>query len=389
MMNPIRIVRHLDWRVVFIVLALVLFTWPYMRSASYRSDRGGQGHYTSSPQKQLVWAAAGVAAALLLLVPSYRVLTQISIFLYTGSLVLLVAVRLYGRVINRATRWIELGGGIRFQPSELAKIATLLLLAHVLSDRHKARRFGHIVGVFALAAVPAGLIAIQPDLGTALIFIPMAAAMVYVAEARPRHLVTLALAAVLAMPLLWMGMKPGQRDRVTVWLRQGQEVTQAERVGRFHDRLQTTIAIGSGGWTGRGLGRGRQNRLNYIGFRNTDFIFAVISEEAGFLGASIVILGYLLFAAAGLDIAARCRERTGRLLAAGAVTLLVAQGMVNMGMATGILPIVGITLPFISYGGSSLVASFLAVSLILNVGLRRPRITFAREELGVKEVPVQ
>ncbi|MFO7897910.1 MAG: FtsW/RodA/SpoVE family cell cycle protein [Planctomycetota bacterium] len=381
-MIRVRRLKQLDWRLVAAIFALVLLTWPYMRSASYRSGRGGDGYYTSSPQKQIAWVVVSSAVALALLIPGYRALAQTSVFAYGGGLLLLALVLLFGRVINGAKSWLVLTGSVRLQPSELAKITTLLLLAHVLSDRHKVGRMRQVAGVLALAAVPAAMIAAQPDLGTALMFVPMAVAMVFVAGARPRHLLVLALAAVAAAPVFWSGMSESQRSRVTVWLRQNKELTRTERVGRFHHRLQSTIAIGSGGWTGRGLGNGRQNRLNYVGFRNTDFIFAVICEEAGFLGANIVILGYLLFAGAGLSIAARCREPTGRLIAVGAVALLVTQGLVNIGMATGLLPIVGVTLPFVSYGGSSLLSSFLAISLILNVGLRRPRITFAREELG-------
>ena len=159
--------------------------------------------------------------------------------------------------------------------------------------------------------------------------------------------------------------------------------TQRERVGRFHHLIQSKVAIGSGGWTGKGLGEGTQNKLNYLGFRNTDFVFAVICEEGGFIGANVVILLYLVLAVAGLSIARSCREPVGRLIAVGVVTLLLAQGVVNIAMTIGLLPIVGVTLPFVSYGGSSTLSSFLAVSLLLNVGLRRPRITFAPEELGM------
>jgi rod shape determining protein RodA len=213
-------------------------------------------------------------------------------------------------------------------------------------------------------------------------FVPTSLAMIFVAGARLKHLGVLAGVGLVLLPALWLGMTGTQRARITTWLRQGETLTQAERVGRFHHQIQSRVAIASGRLTGKGLGNGTQNRLNYVGFRNTDFIFAVICEEAGFIGAMIVIGLYLFLAYAGLSIAQRCREPIGRLLAVGAVVMFIAQGFVNIGMTVGALPIVGITLPFVSYGGSSTLASFVAVSLLLNVGLRRPKVTFSREELG-------
>jgi rod shape determining protein RodA len=239
-----------------------------------------------------------------------------------------------------------------------------------------------VLAALAIAAVPCVMIAAQPDLGTALMFVPAAAAMVFVAGARLKHIALLGALVVVCLPAAWLGLSANQRSRITTWLQQGRELTHRERVGRFHHQIQSRIAIASGGFSGRGRGQGPQNRLNYLGFRNTDFIFAVICEEAGFAGASLVIGLYLFLAHAGFRIARRCREPVGRLVAVGVVTVFVTQAFVNIAMTSGVLPIVGVTLPFVSYGGSSTMASFIGVSLLLNVGLRRPRITFSREELG-------
>jgi rod shape determining protein RodA len=381
-MMPLRRLKRLDWPVVVAVFALIAFTWPYMHSASYRSGPNGQGWYTSSPQKQLVWVGVSVVAALVLLVPGYRAMSEFAVVLYLGGLAMLVAVLCFGRTINGARSWLVLSESLRLQPAELVKITTLIALAHYLGRKRAARRFGRVLGALALAAVPAVLIAAQPDLGTALMFVPTSLAMIFVAGARLKHLGVLAGVGLVLLPALWLGMTGTQRARITTWLRQGETLTQAERVGRFHHQIQSRVAIASGRLTGKGLGNGTQNRLNYVGFRNTDFIFAVICEEAGFIGAMIVIGLYLFLAYAGLSIAQRCREPVGRLLAVGAVVMFIAQGFVNIGMTVGALPIVGITLPFVSYGGSSTLASFVAVSLLLNVGLRRPKVTFSREELG-------
>jgi rod shape determining protein RodA len=382
MIGP-RTIRRLDWTLLFAVFALLVFTWPYMKSASWYTGPGGEGYYTSGPDRQIAWVVLGCIAALVLLNVSYRTMAESSTLLYLFGLALLVLVAVRGRRINGAKSWLEITSMVRFQPSEVVKITTIIALGHYLSRESEIRRFGHVLGALALAAVPSVMIAAQPDLGTALMFVPAAVAMVFVAGARLRHLALLAAVTIVMLPVLWLGMSPHQRVRVTTWLNQGRPLTRAERVGRFHHLIQSKVAIGAGGWTGRGRGQGTQNRLNFLGFRNTDFVFAVICEEAGFLGASIVIGLYILLGASGLSIAARCRDRTGRLIAVGVTTLFVFQGFVNIGMTTGLLPIVGVTLPFVSYGGSSTLASFIGVSLLLNVGLRRTRITFSREELGL------
>lgn len=382
-MIGLRQVKRLDWLVIIAVFGLIVFSWPYMKSASYRSGPEGQGWYTNSPEKQVVWTVVGVVLALVLLAPGYRTMCEVSPILYVGGLGLLVLVMLFGRVINGAKSWLVLPADVRLQPSEFVKITTVLFVAHYLSREGAARRMGTVMGALALAVVPAAMIVVQPDLGTALMFIPAAIAMVFVAGARTRHLCILAGIAVVLLPALWGGMNATQRSRIITWLRQGKELTHAERVGLYHHQIQSKVAIGSGGWAGKGLGKGTQNRLNYLGFRNTDFIFAVICEEAGFFGANVIIGLYLLLIGAGLRIAARCREPSGRLIAVGVVALFAAQAYVNIAMTIGLLPIVGVTLPFVSYGGSSILASLIGVSLLLNVGLRRPQVTFSREELGV------
>jgi len=381
-MSALDRIRKLDWTVIVLVVALLAFGWPYMQSASYRSGPDGRGHYTSSPQKQLVWFAVGAILAAILLLPSYRALSELALILYLLGLGALGFVLLFGHEVNGAKSWILLPANVRLQPSELVKIITVVALARYLGREGRARGFRRGVGALGIAAVPCLLIAVQPDLGTALMFVPAAVAMIFVAGVRLKHLALLAAAVVVLLPVAWLGMNATQRGRITTWLRQGRTLTRAERVGRFHHLIQSKIAIGSGRWRGKGLGRGTQNKLNYLGFRNTDFVFAVICEEAGFVGANVVLVLYLLLAAAGLRIAEKCREPVGRLIAVGVVALFVAQGLVNIAMTVGLLPIVGVTLPFVSYGGSSTLASFLGVSLLLNVGLRSPRVTFSREELG-------
>jgi rod shape determining protein RodA len=287
-----------------------------------------------------------------------------------------------GVVVNGARSWIDLPGGIRLQPSELAKITTIIALARFLAPEGRARSMDNVLSALGIAALPAAMIAVHPDLGSALMFVPVALAIIFVAGARLKHLAILALIVAVLLPVAWFQISPTQRTRITTWLGQGRQLTQAERVGQYHHLIQSKVAVGSGGWTGKGLGHGTQNKLNYLGFRNTDFIFAVICEEAGFFGANVILLLYLLLVGSGLTVAQRCREPAGRLMVVGVIALFATQGVVNIAMTIGLLPIVGITLPFVSYGGSSTLASFLGVALVLNVALRRPSVTFSRQELS-------
>ncbi|MCU0914757.1 MAG: rod shape-determining protein RodA [Planctomycetes bacterium] len=354
-------------------------------------------------KKQAVYAVVGVGGFVGANLVNYRRLGAVSYWLYAGVLVLLLLLVVSRHVmplplmpeINGAHCWIQfdLGGrAVNLQPSEFCKLAYILALAWYLRYRSNYRSFRALVGPFVLTLVPIVLILVEPDLGTVLLMMPVLFTMLFMAGARVKHLVLIVLLAVLVSPLLWHKIKPYQRSRISAVLLQSTWIRdQAERspavsnilIGReFSQRrwrwdwgyhiIHSKLAVASGGLAGAGFGRGDFTKYNFLPFRHTDFIFSVIAHQGGFL-ACLAFLGlYVIVVLCGLEIAADNIDPFARLLAVGIVAMFVVQGLVNVGMTLGLMPITGLTLPFVSYGGSSLLVNMMAVGLLNNVGRCRP-----------------
>jgi cell division protein FtsW (lipid II flippase) len=286
--------------------------------------------------------------------------------------------------VNGAYAWIDFGV-IRFQPSEVTKIAFVLVLARYLRFRSNYRTLSGLLPPFALALVPVAMILRQPDLGTALIFIPALFAMLFVAGAKMKHLLAIVGLGAAMVPIIWLAgtdvpvfrhmpelVKEYQRKRVYAMFSRDPATLQATG----YQQENAVIAFGSGGISGKGMGN------IPIGMRvpeaHNDMIFALIGEQFGFFGSAVVLAAYIVLFAAGVEIASATREPFGRLIALGVVSLLAGQTFLNLMVATRMMPVTGITLPFVSYGGSSLLASFIAVGLLLNIGQNRP-LVIARE----------
>jgi rod shape determining protein RodA len=274
-----------------------------------------------------------------------------------------------GSATNAAQSWFELGV-YQVQPSEYAKVAMIVVLAAVFGSRREAPGLRQLAAGLAAVAVVCGLILLQPDFGTFMVFVPILFGVLLVGGVPLRWLLVLALVGsvgVVGMFKLNM-LKEYQKERLTAFIDPSAD---PDGRGYTYNARQALIAIGSGGVTGKGYLRGTQTNLQYVPEQKTDFIFTVVGEELGFAGA-MLLLGLLgLLAWRGLRIAATARDPFGALIAAGVVSMLVFQAFVNIGMTIGIMPITGIPLPFVSYGGSSLVATFLAVGLLENVHMRR------------------
>jgi len=340
----------------------------FVRSASYRSGPMGEGYYTTSPIKQVQWIVLGAFVFAGVLFVNYRHLLEHAYVLYLVGLGLLVFVLFFGvrSETIRARRWISLGV-FRVQPSEFMKILIILCLARYLMYTGSHRRLVGLLGPLALVGVPMALIAREPDLGTALVVLPMVFMMLYVAAARGRHLLLILAVGAASLPALWLNMRPYQKERVLAFLAQDERRPQRDQ----YQLRQAKAAIGSGGPFGKGLGKGTLNRLNFIPASYNDFIFAVICEEWGFVGANFVLALYFLL----LLLCARAAEEThhpgGRLIVVGVLAMIGTQVIVNTAMAAGQLPIVGLTLPLVSYGGSSLLSSLLGLALVVNVSVYR------------------
>ena len=311
--------------------------------------------------RHVMWTAVGILLSVAVANSSYRRWTDWAGLAYGASLVALLVVLLAGAMRLGAARWLSLFG-FSLQPSELMKLATLLALTRYLAGQPLPLP-GRVVGVSALlVGVPALLVFMQPDLGSASVFMALWLGMIWVAGA-PRRIVAGVLGAMLALlPIAWHALKEYQRDRLLAFIN-----PHADPLGTGYTIIQSTIAIGAGRWWGRGWCAGTQNQLSFLPERHSDFIFSVIGEEWGFFGCLAVVALFIVLLTRVLRIALEASDPQGRLLAAGVFAWLGYQAFVNMGMVMGVLPVVGVPLPLISYGGSSMVVIWAALGLLQNV----------------------
>jgi len=301
-----------------------------------------------------------------------RVLASFLHPLYVINVGLLVFVLVLGRVTHGSQRWISLGF-FDLQPSEVAKLLIIITLAKFLSDQDEdIKRLRPVLISLVHVGVPAVLIYLQPDLGTAIVLVFIWAGMVTMAGARFPHLVLVIIPAILAAPLVWLYiLKDYQRERVLIFLD-----PYLDPLGAGYNPIQSLVSVGSGGLWGKGLTAGTQSQLHFLRVQHTDYIFSVLGEELGFVGAIcfFALLAVVLFRA--LRIASNCPEPFGQLVACGVVVMLFSQSFVNVGMNTGLLPVTGIPLPFISSGGSSLLTLLIAEGLLQSIAMHGKRAGF-------------
>jgi rod shape determining protein RodA len=320
------------------------------------------------PLRQAVWGLAGLALLPLVAAIDYRFLESLQKPLYTLIIASLLAVLLVGQVIHGARRWIS---GSSFQPSELAKVLIIVTLAQFLAHHEKdIGHFRYILMSIIHVAVPMVLIYLQPHLGTTIVLAVIWLIMALMAGMRLLHLGILSLVGVLAMPLIWFSLEDYMRDRLLLFVNPAQDPAARYNID------QALISIGSGGWLGKGYASGSQSQLHFLRVRHTDFIFSVIGEEMGLVGALFMfaLLGVILWRI--LRAASLARDSFGRLIACGVAAAIFFQSVVNIGMNLGLLPVMGIPLPFISSGGSSLIALLVAEGLVQGVVMRYRKIEF-------------
>jgi rod shape determining protein RodA len=361
-----RLLRDLDLPLLAITVALVAFGLVVLASATV--SLGGPWAYIRT---RFFHIGVALAALILVLFVDYRRLGGIWRILYGANLLLLVAVLAVGVTRLGAQRWIPLGPFGGFQPSEIAKIILIVTLARYLSSREPPSTLPGLVPSLLHVAVPMLLIVRQPDLGTAMVLGAILVGMLFLAGVRLSLLAGLAGLALMGVPFLWSFLHDYQRARLMVFLDPG-----IDPLGAGYALNQAKIAVGSGQLWGKGLFAGTQNLLRFIPEQHTDFIFTVVGEELGFVGGALLLLLFLLWVWRALRIAAVAGDRLGRLIAGGIVTMVVFHVFVNVGMTVGLMPITGIPLPFISYGGSSLLALGIATGLLLNIAMRRRKILF-------------
>jgi len=372
---------QIDWFLVAIVAGIVAIGAAFVWSASFRPGANGEGYYEGAASRQFIWIGAGVVlcAATALFIDYHKFLKFADLFYVLGVVVLLGMIA--GLPVYRH-RWFRLGS-VMVQPSEFMKIAVILTLAKYVPSRNNLQRLRGWLAPTLLTLCPMVLVLQQPDLGAAFTLWPVLAAVLFAAGARRLHFALFGAGACLAvglvvvtavadLPGLHHLLQDYQKQRITSFFRQDRADARA-RLHELYQITQSKIAIGSGGLLGKGWGRGTQNRLNFLphATRHTDFILAVIAEEAGFIGAVVVLLLFLVLFWGCLGLADRTADYQGKAIIVGLVALMATQVFINAGSAAGLLPTKGIALPFVSYGGSSMVVSFVGLGLVLNIGLHR------------------
>ncbi len=352
-------VKETHWPLVFSTLGLAAVGTMFIFSASYHDS----GHYMS---KHLFWMGAALGVLFLIPVMGYRTFLNISYLLYGVSLMLLAAVLVIGEQRLGAQRWLQIGP-LLIQPSEFAKLATILALANFLGANHPwEKKWSVVLASAGITFLPLVLIAKQPDLGSAIMFVPLLAGLLFLWGMRRRFFILGGIIATVAAPLFWGFLKAYQKKRILVFLNPN-----LDPLGSGYTAIQSKIAVGSGGLLGKGYLAGTQSQLQFVPEHHTDFIFCVVGEEWGYAGTLFVLLLYSFLFRSAFQVMEHTTDVKAKLLVAGILAVLFAQIFVNIGMSFGLTPITGITLPLISYGGSSLVATTLALGIILSIHKER------------------
>jgi len=358
-----RLLTHFDWILLLTVclITAVGITNLYSATASWA------GPATPVYLKQIYWLLIGLVIALTVCSFDYRHLEHFAFILYGVNLLLLLVVLVAGKTSMGATRWIDFGF-FNLQPSEIMKIVIIITLARYFAE--KGHFFGHTLGElmipFALLAVPVLLIIKQPDLGTAMLVVFIGLTMALLAGIRRRTAIALALLGAAGTIGGWFLLHDYQKERIRTFLN-----PERDPLGSGYHIIQSKIAVGSGGFLGKGFMQGTQSQLSFLPERHTDFAFSVFAEEWGFSGCLVLLLLYLFVIIWGLYIARQAADRFGMFLAGGVVAMLFWHIVVNLGMVIGLLPVVGVPLPLFSYGGTSMVTTMIGVGLLLSVRMRR------------------
>jgi rod shape determining protein RodA len=364
-----RLLKNLDYTMITVTVLIILVSLVIIGSATHINSPGEDRYWYV--ERQGIFAIVNVLLIFLLLHFDYLSLQRMGNTLYIINLVMLLAVMFIGHSALGAQRWIQIGP-ISLQPSEFSKLIMIISLANVLDKRWgKLNTRREIVPVFLYVGIPFLLVLKQPDLGTSLVFIAILFGMIFIAGISMRHLAIMFCGGIAAMPVFWHFLKDYQKMRLTVFL----DPT-VDPLGSGYHIIQSKIAIGSGMLFGKGLFGGTQSQLNFLPENHTDFIFAVIGEELGFIGAVAVLLLYFLLLYRSIKIAGGARDNFGTLLATGITAMLTFHVLVNVGMTAGIMPVTGIPLPLMSYGVSSLTTNMTSIGILLNIYMRRQKILF-------------
>lgn len=363
-----KLLRNIDLIIVMTTIALIIIGVLGIASATQLTTGGDPKNITV----QVVAFVLGTIAVLMLLLIDYNSFGDMQKVIYVINILLLLSVFVLGKEVKGAKSWIDLGP-VNFQPSEIVKIGFILAFAKHLEGKKDNLDSIKDVGISLLyAIVPIGLILLQNDTGTMLVFIFITAVMFFAAGINYKYIMGAVGAFICSTPLLWFfALKDYQKNRILVFLN-----PERDPRGSGYHVIQSKTAIGSGKFFGEGLFNGTLNNNGFIPERHTDFIFSVLGEELGFIGAVLVVLLFMILLLRCIHIAKVAKDTYGMLICVGVTAMYLFHVLENIGMTIGIMPVTGIPLPFVSYGGSSLITNMLAIGLIINVGMRRQVIRF-------------
>ena len=365
----LRIWRGWDWTVVICTLALVAIGITVIGSATHVKQMGLTP--TSMVVRQFLFFVINAALVIAMQWIDYRRLRDYSKWLYGFTILMLVAVMAVGTSALGAQRWIQIGP-VTIQPSEFSKLLMIICMAKMMEGRiGKLNTFKEVLPTLLYILPPTLLVFLQPDLGTSLVYMAIYVGLLFISGIRMRLVQIVAGVGVALMPLGWFVLKEYQKQRILVFLNPN-----IDPYGSGYHIIQSKIAIGSGLLFGKGLFEGTQSQLNFLPENHTDFIFSVIGEELGFVGCMLVLFLMFMLIYRAIRIAYTAGDNFGMLLASGIASYLTFQILVNVGMTTGIMPVTGIPLPFISYGVSALTTNMLAIGLLLNISMQRKKYMF-------------
>ena len=365
-----RELKNVEWTILIVAIILCIIGLVALFSATNETDH-------ADFNKQCIWFVVSLVIMIGVMIIDYETLVKISPVLYGLFILLLIGV-LFTPEINGATSWYDIGF-FSFQPGEFAKIFVILFLALAISriqerGKREINRPTRLLILLAILGVPVLLIIKQPDFGTAAAYIVAAALMVISAGIDKKYIIGTIILVVVSVPLIYNFILPEHaKARIDIFLH-----PESDPRGAGYNIIQSKLAIGAGGLTGMGLLKGNQTQLGFLYPKTTDFIFAVIGEEMGFVIAGTVIILYVLLITKGIYVAKTAKDETGALIAAGITGIFLFNIVENIGMVMGLLPITGVPLPFISYGGSSLITNFILIGILLNISSKRQKTIFVK-----------
>lgn len=364
-----KFVKNIEWSILICCLILLLIGMIALYSAT--QDNGN-----AELKKQIVWATVSIPIMFIVMVIDYNKIAKISPILYGIFIIALIAV-LFTEPINGAKSWFQINEWATFQPSEFAKITFIIFFSYILvklqnGDKREINRFWKLLITVIILAIPAGLIMLQPDYGTLMAFVVSYIFMMFAGGIDKRLIIVAMIIVIIAIPLAYFFVLPDHaKTRIDVFLN-----PDLDPRGSGYNVIQSKLAIGSGKLLGMGLLKGNQTQLGYLYPKTTDFIFSVIGEEMGFVIASLVIILYVILITKSIYVAKTAKDDLGSYIAMGICGIFIFHMLENIGMTMGLLPITGVPLPFVSYGGSSLVTNFVCIGLLLGISGRRQKAIF-------------